>query len=113
MGKSVDKQSTPSLNVISSLNIISEEDSTAVEEEEPSKDSASEESIKSRPKRKISEQMIPEAPPKRRSRRVTITTLGTDVDLFTPVKTSASTSGIKRESTGSVGTKKRYIPVKK
>jgi len=69
--------------------------------------------MKLRAKRKETEQLTSEAPSKRRSRRVTITTLGTDVDLFTPVKTSSSTRSVKRESTGSVGTKKKYIPVKK
>ena len=69
--------------------------------------------MKLRAKRKETEQLTSEAPSKRRSRRVTITTLGTDVDLFTPVKTSSSTRSIKRESTRSMGTKKKYIPVKK
>eukprot|EP00092_Neocalanus_flemingeri_P083538 GFUD01104869.1.p1 GENE.GFUD01104869.1~~GFUD01104869.1.p1 ORF type:complete len:2801 (+),score=928.21 GFUD01104869.1:744-8405(+) len=71
--------------------------------------------MKSRPKRKEDDQLTPDGPPKRRSRRVTITTLGTDVDLFTPVKaTPASTSGTsRRESTGGVASKKKYVPVKK
>ena len=63
--------------------------------------------MKLRAKRKETEQLTSEAPSKRRSRRVTITTLGTDVDLFTPVKTSSSTRSIKRESTGSVGTEEK------
>merc|ERR1711892_622837 len=103
-GKRTVKPSSPSLN------IISEEEALGLP------DASAEDTVffpmKSRPKRKEYDQLTPEGPPKRRSRRVTITTLGTDVDLFTPVKaTSASTNGsTRRESTGQAA-KKKYVPV--
>jgi len=110
-----------------SLNIISEEDGTKEDEGLPEVLSTASEStvsstssesthsfpMKTRPKRKDTDQLTPEAPPKRRSRRVTITTLGTDVDLFTPGGLEeAGTS--RRESTGGKrASTKRYVPVKK
>jgi len=112
--KAVSKPSNPSLNV------ISEDDNTKEETDDRLADVSSTESeqtgsftMKTRPKRKDIEQLTPEAPPKRRSRRVTITTLGTDVDLFTPGGVSEAGSS-RRESTGGkrMSTKK-YVPVKK
>merc|ERR1712128_134068 len=106
--KTVAKPSDPSLN------IISEEDTTRAEMDGLPDESAADGTIffpmKSRPKRKDTDQLTPEAPPKRRSRRVTITTLGTDVDLFGVAETSSS----RRESTGGATlSKKKYVPVKK
>jgi len=105
--KSIKPPSNPSLNVISEEEVPHLPDETV--DESPIFP------MKSRPKRKEEDQLPEGPPPKRRSRRVTITTLGTDVDLFTPVKaTPASTSGTsRRESTGQAGTKKKYVPVKR
>jgi len=101
------------------LNIISEEDTSGSEisgmHDQTVGDSSVFFPMKSKSKKRGAEELTPEAPPKRRSRRVTITTLGTDVDLFTPVKdTPASTSGTsRRESTGGAANKKKYVPVKR
>eukprot|EP00090_Calanus_glacialis_P046970 TRINITY_DN9493_c0_g1_i2.p1 TRINITY_DN9493_c0_g1~~TRINITY_DN9493_c0_g1_i2.p1 ORF type:complete len:1298 (-),score=490.68 TRINITY_DN9493_c0_g1_i2:114-4007(-) len=111
--KPAPKPSTPSLN------IIAEEDTSGAEPSGLPDASTSDTSVffpmKSRPKRKDTDQLTPEGPPKRRSRRVTITTLGTDVDLFTPVKgaSESGSSGSRRESTGAAVSKKKYVPVKR
>merc|ERR1719270_1995310 len=107
-GRPKAKPSTPSLNVISEEN---DEPAEAVLEPEPSKQPS-----KSRGKRKPDDdegEEISTPPAKRVSRRVTITTLDTDVDLFTPLRGS-STATERRKSTTSVGgNTKKYIPVKK
>ena len=107
-GRRKAKPSTPSLNVISEEN---DEPAEPVLEPEPSKHPS-----KSRGKRKPVDdesEEISTPPAKRVSRRVTITTLDTDVDLFTPLRGS-STATERRKSTASVGgNTKKYIPVKK
>ena len=93
---------------VASLDVISEEGASEV----PSK---SAKASTSRGKRKQMEEDEVEATPpaKRRSRRVTITVLDTDVDLLgSPHVTS--NAGERRKSASSVTTKrKKYIPVKK
>ena len=98
------KPSTPSLN------IIEEESDKSQPEQEP-------EPVKpARGKRKQTvqeaEDVVSTPPAKRVSRRVTITTLDTDVDLFTPVRSSQEAGSSRRRSAAPAGTKK-YIAVKK
>jgi len=108
------KPSTPSLNVISEED-GAQEDKVRGLPDVPSNESELTHSfpLRTKSKRKDTDQLTPEAPPKRRSRRVTITTLGTDVDLFTPggVEEVGST---RRESTGGKRMSlRKYVPVKK
>ena len=108
------KPSTPSLNVISENDGV-QEDKVRGLPDVSSNESESTHSfpLKTKSKRKDTDQLTPEAPPKRRSRRVTITTLGTDVDLFTPGGVEEVGSS-RRESTGGKRMSlRKYVPVKK
>ena len=99
--KAAPKASTPSLNV------IAEEGGSSVEPE-PAKAA----SQRGKRKQATEEEEVATPPAKRVSRRVTITTLDTDVDLFTPAKTSTAASD-RRRSASAAGNSKKYVPVKK
>ena len=93
------KPSTPSLNII-------EEESDKVEQE-PVKATKGK---RKQPQDEEEELAVATPPAKRVSRRVTITTLDTDVDLFTP---EAGPSRRRSAAPAAAAGTKKYIPIKK
>ena len=95
------KPSTPSLNIIEE-----ESDKTEPElEPEPVKATRGK---RKQPQEEAEEMAMATPPAKRVSRRVTITTLDTDVDLFTPEPGPS-----RRRSAAPAAATKKYIPIKK